>query len=221
MDKQIAMSRCKKIYCNDSKITEFEIIDAKILITPMALAHPLYPNRNKSGKSRNLWTERCVFSWWSWFWSVDSSHYFIHVMYHRYILSNWKKLSLRDYRYQELVWLWRCGGSCDIAIISCLVSIVCFNCIVQEPHYHDMDIGTMRHCALVSCIQLQSIGLVFRGVLLFSASLFVPFTNLLVECYFSMMVATTTGPRLNIKTVLSTYGNFHVKDKTAVRTSYL
>ena len=30
-----------------------------------------------------------------------------------------------------------------------------------------------------------------------------------------------TGPRLNIKTVLSTYGYFHVKDKTAVRTSYL
>ena len=31
----------------------------------------------------------------------------------------------------------------------------------------------------------------------------------------------TTGPRLNIKTVLSTYGDFHVKDKKAVRTSYL
>ena len=29
------------------------------------------------------------------------------------------------------------------------------------------------------------------------------------------------GRRLNIKTVLSTYGDFHVKDKTAVRTSYL
>ena len=29
------------------------------------------------------------------------------------------------------------------------------------------------------------------------------------------------GPRLNIKTVLSTYGDFHVKGKTAVRTSYL
>ena len=29
------------------------------------------------------------------------------------------------------------------------------------------------------------------------------------------------GPRLNIKTVLSTYGVFHIKDKTAVRTSYL
>ena len=30
-----------------------------------------------------------------------------------------------------------------------------------------------------------------------------------------------SGPRLNIKTVLSTYGDFHAKDKTAVRTSYL
>ena len=28
-------------------------------------------------------------------------------------------------------------------------------------------------------------------------------------------------PCLNIKTVLSTYGDSHVKDKTAVRTSYL
>ena len=27
----------------------------------------------------------------------------------------------------------------------------------------------------------------------------------------------TSGPRLNIKTVLSTYGDFHVKDKTAVK----
>ena len=33
--------------------------------------------------------------------------------------------------------------------------------------------------------------------------------------------SSATGPRLNIKTVLSTYGDFHVKDKTAVRTSYL
>ena len=29
------------------------------------------------------------------------------------------------------------------------------------------------------------------------------------------------GPRLNIKTALFMYGDFHVKDKTAVRTSYL
>ena len=38
------------------------------------------------------------------------------------------------------------------------------------------------------------------------------------------MVADALAARaagLNIKTVLSTYGDFHVKDKTAVRTSYL
>ena len=34
-------------------------------------------------------------------------------------------------------------------------------------------------------------------------------------------LVSVPGPRLNIKTVLSTYGDFHVKDKTAVRTSYL
>ena len=34
-------------------------------------------------------------------------------------------------------------------------------------------------------------------------------------------IKKASGPRLNIKTVLSTYGDFHVKDKTAVRTSYL
>ena len=35
------------------------------------------------------------------------------------------------------------------------------------------------------------------------------------------LVGSAPGPRLNIKTVLSTYGDFHFKDKTAVRTSYL
>ena len=34
-------------------------------------------------------------------------------------------------------------------------------------------------------------------------------------------ICVSPGGRLNIKTVLSTYGDFHVKDKTAVRTSYL
>ena len=36
-----------------------------------------------------------------------------------------------------------------------------------------------------------------------------------------LTLSSYPGPRLNIKTVLSTYGDFHVKDKTAVRTSYL
>ena len=42
-----------------------------------------------------------------------------------------------------------------------------------------------------------------------------PQSTFIVDCLWS------PGPRLNIKTVLSTYGDFHVKDKTAVRTSYL
>ena len=44
------------------------------------------------------------------------------------------------------------------------------------------------------------------------------------KCFCVVLLCLTlipAGPRLNIKTVLSTYGNFHVKDKTAVRTSYL
>ena len=43
------------------------------------------------------------------------------------------------------------------------------------------------------------------------------FSFMMIQCEGN----TESGPRLNIKTVLSTYGDFHVKDKTAVRTSYL
>ena len=42
-----------------------------------------------------------------------------------------------------------------------------------------------------------------------------------IQEYSNVEQEVRPGPRLNIKTVLSTYGDFHVKDKTAVRTSYL
>ena len=42
-----------------------------------------------------------------------------------------------------------------------------------------------------------------------------------LSCLLQIWPHKDSGPRLNIKTVLSTYGDFHVKDKTAVRTSYL
>ena len=42
-----------------------------------------------------------------------------------------------------------------------------------------------------------------------------------VTCSRDQWVNPPSGPRLNIKSVLSRYGDFHVKDKTAVRTSYL
>ena len=42
--------------------------------------------------------------------------------------------------------------------------IVHFNCIVQFSLYHNMDIGTMRYCALVSSSPSQFIGLVLGCV---------------------------------------------------------
>ena len=47
------------------------------------------------------------------------------------------------------------------------------------------------------------------------------FWSLEVNSGLGKFYCLETGPGLNIKTVLSTYGDFHVKDKTAVRTSYL
>ena len=47
--------------------------------------------------------------------------------------------------YQKL-----CVGY-DTVILSCLVSNVYFNCIVQNSLYQNMDIGTMWHCVLFSC----------------------------------------------------------------------
>ena len=56
------------------------------------------------------------------------------------------------YTYQELVWPWRCVWWYDIVLLSCSVSNVYFNCIVQDSLYQNTDIGTMWHCALVSWV---------------------------------------------------------------------
>ena len=45
--------------------------------------------------------------------------------------------------------------------------------------------------------------------------------SILIDTGAKSNLISVSGPRLNIKTVLSTYGDYHVKDKTAVRTSYL
>ena len=112
------------------------------LITPMALAYPLYPTRNRSrNKRRNTWVGLCVPSWWPWFWSVNSIYHFIHIthIYYKCILSNWNKLFLRHiYTYHELVWPWQCVEWNDIIILSFV--------------YHNMNIDTMWHCAFVICI---------------------------------------------------------------------
>ena len=67
------------------------------VITPMALAHPLYSIRSRSrNKRRNLWVGWCNSSRRHLSWSVSSIYHCIHTMYHSCILSKWHKLFLRN-----------------------------------------------------------------------------------------------------------------------------
>ena len=92
------------------------------------------------------------------------------------------------------MWQYNCVGSCDTVIISSLVSIAFFNCIVQNSLYHNMDICTFWHYALVSCNTSQSIGLVFGCALFWRwVSLCVPCTYSLIEGYFIVTIATIIG----------------------------
>ena len=88
------------------------------------------------------------------------------------------------------MWPWWCVGWYNTVILSCLVSNVYFNCIVQDSLYHNMDIGTIWHRALVICTPSQSIGL-FWGVHCsgapVTALLCAPFTISLIEFYFIMI----------------------------------
>ena len=122
----------------------------------------------------------------------------ISVFYVIEINSSWE-----TYTYQELVWPWRCVGWYDTVILSCLISNVYSNCIVQDSLYHNMHMGTMWHCALVSCTPSQSIGL-FGVCALFRCwvSLCVPFTNLLIE-YFIMIIVTIIGMFMHLIFILN------------------
>ena len=72
-----------------------------VLITPMALAHPLHPIKSRSrNKRRNLWVGWCVSSWRPWFWPVHSIYY-IHTTHYSRILTIKYTLSKR-HTYQKL-----------------------------------------------------------------------------------------------------------------------
>ena len=58
-------------------------------------------------------------------------------------------------------------------------------------------------------------------IFVFNKLIFWNLTGLGLRWWWSDCNHRLSGPRLNIKTVLFTYGDFHVKDKTDVRTSYL
>ena len=60
------------------------------------------------------------------------------------------RISSNKHTYQTLVWPWWCVGWYDTIIHSRLVWKVHFNYIFQDSLYHNMDMGTVWHCALVS-----------------------------------------------------------------------
>ena len=62
--------------------------------------------------------------------------------------------------FQKLVWPCWCIGWFDTVSVSWLVSSVHFSCTVQYSLYHNMDVGTIWHCTLVSNTPSQSKGLV-------------------------------------------------------------
>ena len=63
-----------------------------------------------------------------------------------------------------------------------------FSCLVQYSLNHNMDIGTMWHCTLVSSTPSQSIGLFFGCALFWCwVSLSAPVISSLMEFYFTML----------------------------------
>ena len=81
-----------------------------------------------------------------------------------------------------------CIGWFDTVIVACLVSSVHFSCIVQCSLYHNMDVGIMWHCTLVSSTPSLSRGLFCLFALFWCwLSLGAPGTISLIEFYFIMI----------------------------------
>ena len=103
-----------------------------VLITPMTLAHPLHPIKDRSrNKSRNLLVGWCLSCWRPWFWPVHSIHY-IHTTHYSLILT------IGIYSFWDIhtnSWYGHAGVLDD--------SILCgFSCMFQYSLCHGMDIGT-------------------------------------------------------------------------------
>ena len=101
-------------------------------------------------------------------------------------------LDLIEKHVEDMVWPWWCVGQYDLVILSCLVSIVCSNCIVQDSLYYDMVIGSKWNCVLGSCTPSQSIRLFFGdvGCSFVECHYVFLFTNSFIKCCFVMMVIT-------------------------------
>ena len=108
-----------------------------VLITPMALTHPLHPIKSRSrNKRRNLWVGLCISSWRPWFWPVHSIYY-IHTTHYSRVLTNQNKLFLWDIITKS--WYGHTGVLDDLILSGFRCA---FSCMVQYSLCHDMDIGT-------------------------------------------------------------------------------
>ena len=129
------------------------------LISAVVLAYPLHPITTRSrNKCRNLWLGWCVSSWRPRFGAIFSSCY----------LSNRKRLFLRIVGVvMPMCWMIWYFYFCPAWF-----QMYCFDCIVQDSLYHDVDIGRYR---VALCIgQLHHIT-VYRTVFMC--------TLVLLECH--------------------------------------
>ena len=109
-----------------------------VLITPMALAHPLHPIKSRFGnKPRNLWVGWCVSSWRPWFWPVHYIFYYIHTTHFSRILTNKNILFLRDIHTKS--WYGHAGVLDDLILCGYRCA---FSCMFQYSLCHGMNIGT-------------------------------------------------------------------------------
>ena len=92
--------------------------------------------------------------------------------------------------------------------IPALVQIIAWHCSDNKPLSEPMMVSLLTHKCVTQPQWVNSPPWWCHDMRMLSVSM-------------ALLWGKPTGPRLNIKTVLSMYGDFHVKDKTAVRTSYL
>ena len=108
-----------------------------VLISPLALAHPLHPIKSRSRNKRwNLWVGWCVSSWRHWFWPVHCIYY-MHTTNYSRILTNWNINFLRDIHTKS--WYGHAGVLDDLMLCGFRCA---FSCIFQYSLCHGMDIGT-------------------------------------------------------------------------------
>ena len=134
----------------------------------MALAHPPRPIRSRSrNKRQNMWVGWYASSWWSWFWSVYSIHYYIHTTYYICILIEMIKINS----------FWRVGVVCMVCrmIRYCYPFLLGFECIFKS---YSSRFAIIWYCSLVGCTLSEFIWLVLGCVLFWRwVSFSVPFTN--------------------------------------------